>query len=278
MNSRKRRPYFSAKLTDSPKGAARSRSQSKTPDTSWEKVSGWYHSLVGQKGQYYHQHVILPALLKELPKTADQAVLDIGCGQGVLARSLPPSVQYVGVDGSNSLILEAKHADKRDSHQYFTADATKPLPIAKKDFDAAVFLLSLQNMRDGKSAIMHAGRHLRPQGKLILVLNHPCFRIPRQSSWEIDPHTKLQYRRINRYMSGMEIPVTAHPGKGSSPVTWSYHEPLETYVHWLKHAGFVLTDLKELTSDKESFGKAAKMENRGRAEFPLFAMLIAEKK
>jgi len=247
-------------------------------DTSWEKVSGWYHALVGSGGQFYHREVIFPVLLKELPLSANQALLDVGCGQGVLARAIPKSVQYVGLDGSNTLILQAKQADRNQEHHYFTADATKPFPLAKKDFDAAVFVLSLQNMRDGKSALKNAVKHLRVGGKLILVLNHPCFRIPRQSSWEIDTHTKLQFRRINRYLSPLEIPITAHPGKSASAVTWSYHQPLSAYVQWLKEAGCVLTTLHELASTKESVGKAAKMENRGREEFPLFAMLIAEKR
>lgn len=252
--------------------------KAESKDTSWEKVSGWYHALVGSEGQFYHREVIFPVLLKELPLSANQAVLDVGCGQGVLARAIPKSIQYVGLDGSNTLILQAKQADRNPEHHYFTADATKPFPLAKKDFDAAVFVLSLQNMRDGKSALKNAVKHLRVGGKLILVLNHPCFRIPRQSGWEIDTNTKLQFRRINRYLSPLEIPITAHPGKAASAVTWSYHQPLSAYMQWLKEAGCVLTTLHELASTKESVGKAAKMENRGREEFPLFAMLIAEKR
>ena len=274
MPFRKQRPFFSTKLTDKASGQKK-----QLQDTSWEKVSGWYGSIVGQRGQYYHQHVILPALVKLLPKNAQTALLDIGCGQGILARSIPKTMDYVGIDGSNSLILEAKQYDKSGNHQYFTADATKPLPIAKKDFDAGVFLLSLQNMRDGKTAIKNAVKHIRPGGSLYIVLNHPCFRIPRQSSWEIDSNSKVQYRRIDRYMTPMEIPVTAHPGKQKgSPVTWSYHEPISKYMHWLKDAQCVMTNMLELTSDKESVGKAAAMENRGRQEFPLFLLLVAEKR
>jgi hypothetical protein len=46
---------------------------------------------------------------------------------------------------------------------------------------------------------------------------------------------------------------------------------------WLKLAGLVMTDLAELTSDKESVGKAAKAENRSRAEIPLFLVIQFKK-
>jgi hypothetical protein len=45
----------------------------------------------------------------------------------------------------------------------------------------------------------------------------------------------------------------------------------------LRNAGFVITRIEEWTSDKESEGKAAKQENRARAEFPLFMAIQALK-
>jgi len=42
---------------------------------------------------------------------------------------------------------------------------------------------------------------------LVIVLNHPCFRIPRQSGWGIDEKNKLQFRKVIKYMSPMEIPL-----------------------------------------------------------------------
>lgn len=61
-------------------------------------------------------------------------------------------------------------------------DVTKPLKIDKKDFSHAFVILALQNMEEGEKAIQNGAKHLRKGGKLFVVLNHPCYRIPRQSS------------------------------------------------------------------------------------------------
>ncbi|MFS8563077.1 MAG: hypothetical protein LVR00_01585 [Rhabdochlamydiaceae bacterium] len=117
---------------------------------------------------------------------------------------------------------------------------------------------------------------LKPQGKLLIVLNHPCFRIPRQSSWGVDEPKKLQYRRIDRYLSPLKIPIQTHPGKQhDSQETWSFHHPLSDYTRWLQEAGFTIEIIEEWISDKTSTGGHAKMENRSRAEFPLFLAILA---
>ena len=247
-------------------------------DTSWEEVEGWYSSCVGEKGHYYHQTLILPNALRLLgiKKSPPSSVLDIGCGQGVFARALPPETIYCGVDYSPSLIEEAKRQTRRASFTFYHADATQPLPVEKTDFDCAIFLLSLQNMEHQDAAIANARKHLKKGGRLLLVLNHPCFRIPRQSSWGIDEASKQQYRRIQRYMSSMKIPIQMNPGKGNqSAETFSFHHSLSDTIGFLSKAHFSLTGLEEWCSNKKSEGAKAKMEDRARSEIPLFLALLA---
>jgi ubiquinone/menaquinone biosynthesis C-methylase UbiE len=243
---------------------------------SWESAEKWYDSCVGEKGHHYHKSVIFPYILK-LFKEKD-SVLDLGCGQGVLERQLPESITYYGVDNSKSLIEIAKKTTKNRSAQFFVGDATQKLPFEKKDFDWACFILSLQNMEHPKKAIHEAAKHLKPGGKLLIVLNHPCFRIPRQSHWGVDANAKLQYRRINSYMTPQTIPIQTHPGKGNlSDVTYSYHYPLSSYFAWTASEGLSTIDLQEWCSDKKSEGAKKKMEDRARVEIPLFLAIVSQK-
>ena len=217
---------------------------------------------------------MLPGVVRLLGMKPGESLLDLGCGQGVLASRIPKDVKYVGVDAAASLIDFAKKQDKNPKHSYYLGDVTKPLPIAEK-FSHAAIVLALQNMEEPALAIKNAAEHLSEEGELVIVLNHPAFRIPRQSSWGIDEGSKIQYRRENIYMSALKIPITMHPGEKSGPTTWSFHRPLSTYTKILSDNGFVIEIIEEWTSDKESVGKAGKMENRSRAEFPLFLAIRA---
>ncbi len=244
--------------------------------SSWDAAEKWYSGCVGEKGHYYHQTVVLPNTLRMLKVPENGSLLDLGCGQGVLARSLPASVEYTGIDLSKQLIEEAKRMTKQKNCRFIAADATKKLPLEKRDFDRACCILSLQNMEHGEGAIQSAARHLRVEGRLLLILNHPCFRIPRQSGWGVDEKAKLQYRRMNGYMSPMEIPLQINPGKGEkSEIFHSYHNPLSVYMKWLSKAGFYIDALEEWISDKKSEGAKARMEDRARREIPLFLALGA---
>ena len=248
--------------------------------TSWQKVEKWYNEAVGPEGHYYHQHIVLPGVLKlfDLKKAEHVSVLDLACGQGVLARHLSPNVAYTGIDIAPSFIKAAREYDANPKHEYFVGDATKPLSVRKKDFTHAAIILALQNIEHPLLALKNAYEHLQPGGSLVIVLNHPCFRIPRQSSWKIDEQNKIQYRRMDRYFTPLQIPIQAHPSKGEKSVTTlSFHYPLSAYTQWLNEAGFSITLIEEWCSNKESIGKAAKMENRAREEFPLFLTIKAKK-
>jgi ubiquinone/menaquinone biosynthesis C-methylase UbiE len=253
----------------------------KRSSTSWQNVSKWYNETVGEGGHFYHQSLIIPNVLKLLnfSKEEPTSLLDLACGQGVLSRHLPSHVSYVGIDAAAPLIVAAKKYRHPASHQFFQADITQKLPLKHPLFSHASMILALQNLEHPLAAFKNASHYLQLNAPFLLVLNHPCFRIPRQSSWRIDAENKIQYRRIDRYMSPMKIPIQTHPGKGTqSPHTLSFHYSLSDYSRWLKEAGFVIELIEEWCSNKVSQGSAAKMENRSREEIPLFMAILARKK
>lgn len=248
-------------------------------NTDWEKVGKWYNQIVGNEGHYYHRQVILPKILKlfDFQSYASPSLLDLACGQGVLAGHIPENVSYTGIDLSSSLIQAAKK-NRKSNQSFHVGDICKSLPIEKANFTHASIVLALQNLAHPEAALLQAATHMVTGGVLLIVLNHPCFRIPRQSSWGVDEKQKLQYRRVDRYLTHLKIPIQMHPGKGkSSETTWTFHYSLSDYSRFLANAGFTMLLLEEWTSDKKSFGKTAKMENLARSEFPLFLTILAQK-
>ena len=248
-------------------------------NTSWQRVAPWYNKITHEgSGHYFHEHVIIPEVLRLFELNSESKVLDLACGNGVLAKNLPKEITYFGADLSESLIKFAKSQDRNKNHSYIVSDITKPFtPEIDNNFTHAAIILALQNVQNPQRALLNASKHLVQNGKLIIVLNHPAFRIPRQTSWGIDEQRKMQYRRVDKYLSPMQIPINMNPSDRNSESTMSYHFPISDYSKMLKNSGFVIENIEEWTSDKNSVGKASKMENRARVEIPLFMTFVARK-
>lgn len=247
--------------------------------TSWQAVSAWYDASLGASGDRTHADVVIPKSLALLSLSAGDALLDLGCGQGILGRSIPQGVRYVGIDIAPSLVSAARNRDTGTQHVYAVGDITKDISVEPGSFSHAACILALDNLEHPETAVANAARALRTGGTFVFVINHPCFRIPRQSSWEVDTANKIQYRRLNRYLSPLKIPITMHPGKGgASPVTWTFHHPLSVWTSYVTKSGCSIDAIEEWVSTKTSVGPAASMENRARAEFPMFLAVKAVKR
>ena len=247
-------------------------------NTSWEQSSKWYKKIVGDEGHYFHQAIIFPKIKELINLNKISSVLDLACGQGIFERQISVNTEYVGVDIARSLIEEAKRKSQNLKHTFLTADASKKLLLLENHFDLVAIILALQNIRDFGGVVKNAAVHVKNGGEFLIILNHPIFRIPRQTSWGVDEKSKTQYRRIDRYMSELEIPILTNPGKFErSEKTWSFHHPLAKYSEELFKNGFVIEKIDEWVSDKKSTGGKAKMENRAREEIPMFMAILAKK-
>lgn len=250
----------------------------KQRDTSWNKVAGWYGKKVGDSGHFYHEQTILPLLKKYFDESNIKKLLDLGCGQGVVERVFVGEA-YVGIDLSSVLLSQAQRNKKNEKSRFIHADASKSLPLKDTDFDCAVSVLALQNIENYEGVINNCAKHIKKGGSLVLVLNHPYYRIPRASGWMVLQGNSKQVRWVSDYLKVKRIPITMNPGaKGRrQTVTWSFHVPLSHYIKSLSQNGFYVDGLEELVSSKESVGKFANRENIAREEIPLFMFLTAKK-
>jgi ubiquinone/menaquinone biosynthesis C-methylase UbiE len=231
----------------------------------------------------YHSKVLLPNLLRLTAVKPGERVLDLASGNGFFARAWAAAGAHVtGADLSPELIAKAEAENSDQAITYLVAPAHR-LPLADQSFDLVTLVLALQNIAEVKETLAEIKRVLARGGRFVLVLNHPSFRVPKHSSWEWDDSRKIQYRRVDEYLSERQHQIEMHPGlarrsdaKAAATTTISFHRPLQYYVKLLANAGFAVTRLEEWISHRQSQpGPRAKSEDRARHEFPLFLALEA---
>lgn len=241
-------------------------------NTSWENVSSWYDSLIGERGGYYQSHVVYPGVLQLMDLKPGMHVLDLACGQGAFCRLLKTKGAVVkGADASPALIAAARKYDP--SIEYVVDDARSLNKLEGERYDRIVCILALQNFDPIGATLKRVSELLHEGGTFTAVILHPAFRSPRITGWGEDDKRKLQFRRVDRYLSPMKIPIQMHPGKQQGPVTWTYHRPLSTYIELGVQVGLTVDGLEEWVSDKQSQGKKANEENLARREIPMFLAL-----
>lgn len=249
--------------------------------TSWDPLAAWYDGWVGEGGSEYHRAVAIPSLLKLLEPQPGELILDVGAGQGVLAPAIHRAgAHYTGLDASPRLIQMARKRHGREG-QFLVGDARQLAAVRELtagSFDAVAFLLSLQDMDPLDAVLAGASWALKPGGRSVLLLTHPAFRVPRQSGWGWDDGRKLVYRRVDRYLTPLPVPMKPHPGRDSAGTTWSFHRPIAAYVNGLAAHGLLVDRLEEIPAHKIDLeGPSRRAENMARKEIPLFLGLRALK-
>lgn len=263
----------------------------------WGEVAEWYDRLVGDEGSDFQREVIMPGVLRMLEHRRAQApeylVLDLGCGQGVLGRFLARGgCRVVGIDAAEPLVARARQRNKTDKLpiNYINADVTKLLDekgrprlnLLPESFDAVTVVLAIQNITPLSAVWQACHRLLKPNGRIVVVMMHPCFRVPQHADWHYDYDANVQSRTVRRYMSSLDVEIKMHPsytahGK-KPPVTVHFHRPLQAYINTLGNAGLYIDHMEEWTSpktDEPGPHKAAK--DAARKEIPMFMAIRARK-
>lgn len=263
--------------------------------TDWSAAAQWYDSLVGDDGSEYHREVVLPGTMKLLGDVGGKKILDVACGQGVLARQLQfHGADVTAFDAADGLIAAARQRQVEAADggmpptnliRYFVADATQITGLEEGAYDAAACLLAIQNIHPPQAVFTSVARALKPGAAFVVVMMHPAFRSPKAThwGWVSDPTGGgggVQFRRVDKYLTPRKEPILTHPGKaahgaeGGEGYTWTFHRPLGDYIKFARNAGLMVDALEEWISHKVSdSGPRAPAENLARKEIPMFLAL-----
>jgi SAM-dependent methyltransferase len=167
-----------------------------------------------------------------------RAVLEVGCGEGRVARDLAArGHRVVAVDISRTLIGLAAEADAGAA--YLLADGAA-LPFGAATFDLVVAYNSLMDVDDMPGVVSEMARVLAPDGRLCVCLTHPFTDAGRFSSREPDAAfvVETSYLATRPYEGTFE-----RAGLSVSFQGWCY--PIDAYARALEAAGLLVEALRE---------------------------------
>lgn len=204
----------------------------------WDKHAQWWIDgfTNGADPEYVEQ--IIPLAVEELAGRVN--VLDLGCGDGQVARALAgQGADVLGVDPTQLHIDTA--IERGGGPRYLLGSATQ-IPAPDNSFDAVVACLVFEHIDQMDEAMTEVSRVLKPQGQFSFFLNHPLLQTP-GSGW-IDDHIidpPEQYWRIGPYLVETESIEEVE----RDVYIRFIHRPLSRYINALIENGMAIERMVE---------------------------------
>jgi ubiquinone/menaquinone biosynthesis C-methylase UbiE len=221
----------------------------------WDAGAEIWNAGYTKYGDAYRRIIFNPALFPLIGNVKGMKILDAGCGSGYMSRLLAEKGATVtGVDLSGKFIEIAKQYEKERQLgiTYLRANLARLPQLSDASFDLVVSIYVLCDVRDCDRAIGELSRVLKRNGRLIFLIEHPCFnwntggweRIPKDSERTED----WLYLKVDNYFKR----GTQECRWGKLPMLLTFYRPLSDYFHSLKKHGFVVRDLIEPRPKKKS--------------------------
>jgi SAM-dependent methyltransferase len=207
-------------------------------DDAWETHAGWWQDQFTDGADPEYEEQILPLVTEHLQGAG--RVLDVGCGEGQVARHVTRTVAgstVVGVDPSVAQLVVAR---ERGGGPMYARGAADALPLDDGSCDAVVACLVFEHITAVDEALAEVARVLRPGGVFLFLLNHPLLQVP-GSGWIDDQVLGEQYWRIGPYLTEDVSLEELAPGV----VLPFVHRPLSRYVNRLSEVGLLVEHMDE---------------------------------
>ena len=235
-----------------------------------EKLAQWWQEGFTDGVDAEYEEQILP--LAEQHLAGARRVLDVGCGEGQVARraARAGAATVVGCDPSETQVVVARQ--RGGGPVYFRADADR-LPVSDASFDAVVACLVFEHIDEVDAALAEVSRVLRRGGRFVFFLNHPLLQTP-GSGWIDDQiiEPPEQYWRVGPYLDEAETVEEVAAGVHIRFV----HRPLSRYVNAMASVGLTLTQMVEPAPPPGFLARAHEYEQA--ASIPRLLLLEAERR
>jgi SAM-dependent methyltransferase len=206
------------------------------------------------EGNDFVNDLIWPATERLLELRPGERVLDAACGNGLYARRLAAlGADVVAFDFATEMVARARerttvHADRIAYHVLDATDELALLPLGEGRFDVAICQMALFDMAEIGPLMRALTRLLRPGGRFVFSVMHPCFNSPHMSLMaEMEDRegslVTLYSVKVFGYMTPSRAYGAAIAGQPKPQVY--FHRPLQVLLSAAFDAGFVLDALEE---------------------------------
>jgi SAM-dependent methyltransferase len=221
----------------------------------WNAKAAFWDERMGEEGNAFQRLLVGPATERLLALGEGELVLDVACGNGVMARRLAAlGARVVACDFSEVFVERARARsapELRERIEYAVADATDEgqlLALGEGRFDAVVCNMAFMDMATLDPLLRAARRLLKPEGRFVFCVTHPCFNTP--------DHVKVveEEDRAGRIVLTYSIKIphylrpTIEKGAGmpgEPEPHYYFHRSLSDLLAACFGAGFVLDGLEE---------------------------------
>jgi 2-polyprenyl-3-methyl-5-hydroxy-6-metoxy-1,4-benzoquinol methylase len=237
----------------------------------WNANAEFWLRIIREHRDRYRTELTNSAVLDAIGDVTGLDVLDAGCGEGYMARELASrGAHHVnGIDTSGELVKAAEAA--MVSGTSFSEASVADLPFAAESFNVVLANHLLNDLPDIAGPIGEFARVLRPGGRFIALMLHPCFYEHRA---ERTPGSQMlsASEYFTRRAIGQPFEVD---GLTSPAASTSWVRPIESYTEALADSGLVITRLTEPhPSERQLASSQWWQENFPR---PLFLLITALK-
>lgn len=204
----------------------------------WEHHAAWWQREYTDGADPEYTEQILPLVTQHL--AGSTSLLDVGCGEGQVARHLVACGAVERAVGVDPTVAQLTLARERGGGVAYARATASGLPFGDGAFDAVVVCLVLEHVNPLQPVIDEIARVLRAGGTFLMLLNHPLLQAP-GSGFVDDQILEEQYWRIGPYLADDVGEEEVVPGI----VLPFVHRPLSRYVNAMAARGLLIEHMDE---------------------------------